>query len=166
MIGNIVDRVRRNHGLEHGTVAVLLEMGVRPPLGGYSTSGGFLILGRVPTETVSQAAHEALDRMNNGEPELAISPYCGTNLATGAMLAGIMSSLIMGRSRNRKARLRRLPAAILAALGGAILGRPVGIELQKRYTTLSDVDRIEITNVRYLTSIPYTLHRVSTRVNR
>ena len=163
MINEIVTRVRRNHGLEHGTVAVLLEMGARPPLGGYSTSGGFFIVGRISTETVAQAAYEALARMRNGERELAVSPYCGTNLATSAMLAGALSSLVMGRSKDKKSRLRRLPFALAAAFGGAMLGRPVGIELQKYFTTLGDAEYIEITNVRHLTSIPYTIHRVSTQ---
>ncbi|MCI0440330.1 MAG: DUF6391 domain-containing protein [Chloroflexi bacterium] len=163
MINDIVTRVRRNHGLEHGTVAVLLEMGARPPLGGYSTSGGFFIFGRLPTEKVAQAVYEAFERMSGGERELAVSPYCGTNLATGAMLAGILSSLIMGRTRDRGARLRRMPLALGAALGGALLGRPLGLELQRRFTTLADVENLEITNVRHITSVPYTIHRVSTR---
>ena len=82
-----LDRVRRNHALEHATIAVLIENGVRPPLAGYSVPGGFLVYGRVSTEMLSAASSQALDRLQSGERELAISPYCGSNLVVGAVLA-------------------------------------------------------------------------------
>ena len=99
MTFNPIRRVRQNHGLEHATVTVLLERGVRPPLGGYSTAGGFFIFGRASSETVSDAVYEALARMKEGQKELAVSPYCGTNLATGALLAGLLTTAILGRRK-------------------------------------------------------------------
>ena len=164
MIGHVVRRVRQNHGLEHATVAVLLEEGVRPPLGGYSTPGGFFIFSRAPTEVVTQAAYLALDRMKEGQRELAISPYCGTNLVTGAVLAGLVSSIIMGR---REGRLRRLPTAAVAILGATLVSRPLGMALQRRATTLADVADLEIISVRrhWLPGVgSHKLHRIDTGI--
>ena len=162
MTSNPIRRVRQNHGLEHATVAVLLERGVRPPLGGYSTAGGFFIFGRASSETVSDAAYEALARMKEGQKELAVSPYCGTNLATGALLAGLLTTAILGR---RKGRLKRFPFAIAAIVGATLASRPLGNSLQRKYTTLAEVSDIEISRVRRLWKGSYTVHRISTTLS-
>ena len=88
LASRLLNNVRRNHALEHGTVTMLLEAGARTPLGGYSTSGGFFIFGRASLEEVRTAAQEALASLQSGREELAISPHCGTNLATAALLGG------------------------------------------------------------------------------
>ena len=161
MFGSVINRVRRNHGLEHGTVTKLMERGMRPPLGGYSTAGGFFVIGKATTEDVTGAAGDALAEMKAGRSELAVSPYCGTNLATGALLGALISAVIMGRSRKRS---RRIPAAALAAIVATLAGRPVGQILQRHFTTLAEVSTLRITGVRRILSGRLTLHRVSTRV--
>ena len=52
MFKETITQIRRNHALEHGTVAVLMERGVTTPLGGYSTRRGFFILCRASAELV------------------------------------------------------------------------------------------------------------------
>ncbi len=156
-----VKRTRRNHALEHATVELLLQDGLRPPIGGYSLPTGFFIFGRVGTEQLSQKAHEALRLLKGGEAQLAISPYCGTNLATSALLAGALMSAILGPKRRRN--YRRLPLALVAGVGAAIVGRPLGMALQ-RFTTLAAADDLEITGVRRLGSIgKFSFHKVDTR---
>ena len=156
---DLVARTRRNHALEHATVELLLEDGLRPPIGGYSMPSGFFIFGRVGTEQLSQKANEALRLLKEGEAQLAISPYCGTNLATSALLAGFLMSVILGPKRRRN--YRRLPLAIAVGLGAAIVGRPIGMALQ-RYTTLAAADMLEITGVLRLGSVgEFSLHKVS-----
>ena len=91
----LIDRIRRSHAIEHGTVAVLLERGARPPLGGYGMPGGFFIYGKLSTEDVSSAA-------------------------AGAMV-------------------------------------------QRHFTTLSEVDNVEIIETRRYQLAGRTLHRISTR---
>ncbi len=154
-----IRRIRQNHALEHATVAILLEMGVPTPLGGYSTSGGFFIFGRASTETVREAANEALARLKSGRSELAVSPYCGTNLATGALLAGLLTTLILGRGKKR---LTRLPLAVGAIIGASLVSRPLGNALQRRYTTLADVEGVAISRIRRLWAGSLPVHRVST----
>ena len=79
--------------------------------------------------------------MRGGESELAISPYCGTNLVVGGLLAALLSGLVMSRTKSTAGRVTLGMAAALAA--GAI-GRPLGKIVQRRYTTLSEVDGVEI----------------------
>ena len=161
---DVISRVRRNHAIEHATVSLLMAGGIRPPLGGYSTAGGFFIFGRATLEEVSEAADEALARLRDGESGLAVSPFCGTNLVAGALLAGAAAALVMGNSRGK--RLQRLPVVGVAAVAATMLARPVGNALQRRYTTLSDARGVEIDGVRQVCGWPLTVHRVRTRMER
>ena len=160
MLKKTLRQIRRNHALEHGTVAVLLERGVKPPLGGYSTRGGFFILSKASTDTVTEAAFEALGRITEGQRQLAISRHCGTNMVAGAIVAGLLTALLMGK---RGGRLPRIPAVAVAIVGANILSRPIGNELQRRFTTLADLAGVEIADVSPLWRGRYTAHRVSTR---
>ena len=66
-------------------------------MAGIASPAGFHLYGSLSTKDVSAAASEALQRLRSGERELAVSPYCGTNLIVGALLAGVLSGIIMGR---------------------------------------------------------------------
>ena len=151
-IGGIVKRVRVNHGLEHATIAALLGDGVPTPLGGYSTANGFYIYGRVTTEQLRSAVEGARD--------LAVSPYCGTNLAIGALVAGTISALLSGRSNRKR---RRVPALAAGIAVSVLVSRPLGAWVQRRFTTSAEVDGVSITGIRRLKGGSFTIHRVATR---
>ena len=156
-------RVRRNHALEHATVTLMLEEGVRGPLGGYSTPWGFFIMGNLSTEQLTRIVHNALESLNAGRSEMAISPHCGTNIAVAALLSGALTRLALGRSR--RARWKRIPLALGAIVVGAALSRPVGNAIQRRYTTLSDMNGLEVISVRKaLPGASPRLHRIITRI--
>lgn len=94
--------LRQVHALEHATVWVLSEMMARshaphrsqarsaPPdnaqLSGLSTHEGFYVYGQVATPMLCRAVRQALQRVVQGEPQLAIHPRCGTNVAVGLTL--------------------------------------------------------------------------------
>ena len=161
MFENIVHRIRRNHALEHATVTLLLERGMVPPLGGYSTSGGFFIFGRVPTDVLQEVVARALADLEGGNEDLAISPHCGTNLATGALIGVLLANAILGK--RRQGRLTRLPLAIMGLAVGVALGRPVGNVLQRRFTTLARMDGLTVDRVISLwPGDAPGLHRVKT----
>ena len=163
LIGDVIRQIRQNHALEHATVAALLERGVQPPLAGYSVAGGFFIFARASQETVDEAAFEALVRLNEGQRDLAISPHCGTNVVSGALLAGLLSALILGHTRSP---LKRLPLAAGAIIGATFASRPLGNALQRRYTTLADVSNLRIAGITRLWALPSgrrAVYRVRTR---
>ena len=159
MASNILDSVRRNHALEHATVALLLEAGSPTPLGGYSTPGGFLIFGRASLEEVQAAAGQALSALKSGREELAVSPHCGTNIATAALLGGLLARAILARGRRR---ILRVPIAVAAMVGVGFLSRPIGNALQRHFTTLAELDDVEITGVRRLWAGGLSVYRIST----
>src|SRR5262249_7212656 len=145
MIKRIVDAVRRNHALEHGTVSIMLgRTGPDLRLVGRAVSDGFYIYGRVPTELLSDCAVEALARFKRGEGTLAVTPLCGPNIAVAGVLAGAFSYLAMGGER----RAERLPNVFSAAMMGVVLSQPAGRLVQKYLTTRPDLDGVEIVGVR------------------
>ena len=155
----VINRIRQNHGLEHATIAVLLERGARTPLAGNASPGGFFVYGRLSTEEVGLAAAEGLRRLQAGRSELAVSPYCGTNLLVGALVGGLISGIIMRRSKSLP---RRVSAIAAAVVGASLLGRPLGNMLQRHVTTLAESEGVRITRIGCFKLGEYTIHRVST----
>ena len=130
-------------------MSVLLERGASPPLGGVATPIGFFIFGSLATDDVESATDESIQRLKAGQSEMAISPYCGTNLVVGAFAGAALAVAILSRSKNK---LKSLPAVANAILITSILRTPVGNALQRRLTTLADVADMEIIAVRRLWS--------------
>ena len=149
-----LDKTRRNHGLEHATVALLLERGVTPPMGGYSVPSGFVIWSSASPEVVSDAAHEALRLMKSGHSDLAVSPFCGTNLVVGALIGGLAALIASGGKRGFWAGAR---GAIAALVASTTLSRPVGRFVQRHFTTLPDVEHLEIGATRQLIRRPISV---------
>lgn len=159
-------RTRRNHGLEHATIHVLSKH--RYNLSGRSDDSGFVLLGDVPTDKVETAVNEAIQRMKKGEHRLAIHPNCGTNLVTAGFLATVVAWL--GFSGNsRKANYDRFPTVMALMMGVVLFSTPLGMSLQRYFTTEGDPGEMELVSVtRSLTTIPLTgrtvvSHRVNTQ---
>lgn len=145
MIGTLLNAIRRNHALEHGTVMIMLGRLPRPPrLAGRAAPDGFYIYGRVPTDLLTACAYEALGRFQRGEATLAVTPLCGTNIAVSGVLSGVAAMLAMGKLRTAA----RLPNVLSATMLGIVVGQPVGRLVQEHLTTRADLDRLEITGVR------------------
>lgn len=131
-----LSRVRRNHGLEHATLHVLTKNKPRRSLAGHSDLRGYWIVGDVSTEELQAAVIEALQRLQDGEHELAVHPNCGTNIATAGFMAGGAASLGMfGSGQRLRDKLERIPLAITLATLALVLAQPLGLLLQERITT-------------------------------
>ena len=160
MLGKIIGLVRRNHALEHATVAILmgrLDPGVR--MLGRATGNGFYIYGDVPTERVEESAAEGLERLKRGEATLAVSPLCGTNLAVAGLLAGAASLLALGN----RSRLERLPNVLLSAMVAVLAAQPLGRLVQRYVTTSPDLADMEIVGIRRGEHGAARYHKVETR---
>ena len=88
--------LRQVHALEHATVWVLSESNWEQSnqhpadnelLGGLSTDKGFYLYGQVSQADLRYAVGVALQRLTNGDGDLAVHPRCGTNLSVGMLLA-------------------------------------------------------------------------------
>lgn len=160
MLKRMIDSVRRNHALEHATITILLKKHGQTRVVGRAARDGFYIYGNVPAERLEEFAHEALERLKGGESHLAVSPLCGTNLAVAGVLAGLGSYVSMSA---RSDRINGLPGAIIASIAAVIAAQPLGRWVQKHYTTLPDLEGVEIVSVRNLRHGPASVHKVQTR---
>jgi hypothetical protein len=142
-----VDRTRRNHGLEHATITMLSHTRRGLSLVGRSTPGGFYLYGQVSTEAVTEAAHEALRRMKNGEAALAVHPNCGTNFVTAGIAAGLAAFAGFLGANDWRARWARLPLVAVLTTAALIVAQPLGLELQRRVTTSGEMRDLEIVRI-------------------
>lgn len=143
------DAVRRNHGLEHATVTILLARRGPTRLAGRATTDGFYIIGEVDEALLDQSAHDALARMKRGEAALAVSPLCGTNIAVTGALTAALVMFSLSRTADRPLR-ERYGNAFTVAMLGTVAAQPLGRLVQKYITTRGDVDRVEIVGIRTL----------------
>ena len=185
MITGTIARIRRNHGLEHATIHVLSEGHKRFSAQGNSDHRGFHlnIYGDVTEEEVAAAVTEAHRRLRAGERHLAVHPNCGTVLVTTAVLATVAAEAVLsfeqwraeqtpspragdpvpsplggglGRGSSILNLLNALPSAILAVVVALIVGRPLGLTLQERYTVDGDIRDLAITSIRPVSVSPVT----------
>jgi len=145
MVKQLINRVRRNHALEHATIAVMLNRLGPMRIIGRAVPDGFYIYADVDAERLSEYSGEALRRLQDGEAHLAVSPLCGTNLVVAGLLAGVGSYLAASSGRRS---LDRLATSTLAALVGVIAAQPLGRLAQKHYTTSPDLAGVRIVDVR------------------
>ena len=138
-------KTKRNHGLEHATIALLLSdvHGARP-MAGYSIATGFLVVGHLTTEQVEASANDALRRMQTGEGGLAVSPFCGTNIVVGA---GLASAASLAGYHMAGQGFRGMARAFSNATLAIVASRPIGRMVQQHVTTSADVGRMSITSV-------------------
>lgn len=140
----LVLRLRRNHGLEHGTIHLLNRQ--RYTLSGISTLSGFVLVGDVPTEKVTKAAEEALRRFGRGEAGLAIHPNCGTNLmVTAGLMTAIGAAGFIGTTPRQA--WERLSLVLFFMLLAAMFSLPLGLAVQQHITTTGDMGDLELLGI-------------------
>jgi hypothetical protein len=144
MLSTFVGNVRRNHALEHATVSLLLaKLGPDIRLVGRAVNDGFYIYGNIPTDALQQCAAEGLARLKRGEAFWAVTPLCGTNIATAGIVASLASLAVLGNGRRQE----KAPNAMMAGIVGVLLSQPLGRALQKHITTSPDLADTEIVTI-------------------
>jgi len=156
MIRRWIDAVRRNHALEHATVAVLLARHGPSRLAGRASGNGFFILGDFDAAELASCADEALQRLQRGETSLAVSPLCGTNIAVSGLLAATAAVGVLAAGNGKG----RFANAFTAAMLGVVAAQPLGRLVQRHITTRPDLEDIEIIGTR---AIVGSLKKVYTR---
>lgn len=159
MTGGIILSLRQNHALEHAAISTLIKrVGVNVRMVGFAAHDGFYLYGNVPTEAVRDSATEALERLQQGERDLAVSPFCGTNLVVAGIMAGIASLIVLGGSDRR----RRLLPVIIAATCAIVASRPVGRAVQRYITTSSNLSGVRIKRITRRGVGTRILHKIET----
>lgn len=159
----IIRRIRRNHALEHATIHMMSHRTQKLSLVGRSDSRGIMLIGDVPTELVCECANEALRRLRNGEHDLAIHSNCGTNMVTTAALgAAATLAALLGSQPGWRGRRRRLPLIAVGIMAAVAVGKPLGLKIQERVTTLADIGDMRILEIRRVQIAGLTVHRIET----
>lgn len=160
----VLSRIRRNHGLEHATLNILSQKFPKTNMAGHSDFDGFWLLGDVPTTAVKDAVEEALRRLRSGERELAVHPNCGTNFVVAGTLAGLAGVLgMVGVGSRLRDKLERLPLVATLATMALIFAQPMGLRVQREFTTSGDPGDLEILEIIPTKRGRTTAHRVLTR---
>ncbi|MFN4292901.1 MAG: DUF6391 domain-containing protein [Thermoflexales bacterium] len=163
MLSEIIERIRRNHALEHATLHILEAQQPNLRAGGRATSQGFYLYGDLPDEaTVYAAANEAIRRMTAGQRDLAVHPRCGTNVVTAGILCGALAMLGILAGGKRAPWYVQLPNAILGAMIGALLAQPLGPWMQANVTTSAEMNGARVRGVRSNPAGRLTAHFVET----
>lgn len=156
--------VRMNHGLEHATINVLERRFPGMRLAGYSTPFGFLIMGGVSLELLLEGIREAKARITEGNRSLVIHDRCGTNLATGGVLSALAAWIaLFGIKRGVRAHLERLPLAILLTMVALYFSPHVGMRIQQKLTTTSELLNLEVESISKTSWGKQTRYFVKTR---
>jgi hypothetical protein len=141
-IGRWAEAIRRNHALEHATVAVLFARHGPRRIAGRAARNGFFLLGDYDADEVRASSAEALQRLQQGQASLAVSPLCGTNLAISGLLGAGAATAVLGRGSGR------FGNAITASMLAIMLAQPVGRLVQKYVTTSPRLEDVEVVGVR------------------
>ena len=142
VFGNSI--LRRNHALEHGTIAVMMEREPGRKLNGFSTDDGFFVQGVRSLAEVESAAREAIRRLQNGEKGLAVHRNCGTTIVAANLLAAIFFLVALGLGflyfGGNSIYLLILGSVVLAF----VLRVPLSLFLQRFVTTDADLKNAEV----------------------
>jgi hypothetical protein len=151
---------RRNHALEHATIHMLSRKYADKNLAGHSNPTGFFLFGDLTLDDIRSAIEEAMTRLRAGEKELAIHPGCGTNLATSMVLPATLAWVPFQGTRSNRWRLLLIPIAVMFAVFGYVLSKPLGPWLQRNVTTEADLGNLQVTEI---ISVRKDVYRVITR---
>ncbi len=82
----VLQQTRQHHAIEHATIHLLAARFPRRVFAGMSDPWGFTLYGQLSSEAIEEAVCEAIQRLQDGEEELAFHPNCGTNLTASILL--------------------------------------------------------------------------------
>jgi len=155
----LILETRRNHALEHATLHILART-YHTSMAGHSNPTGFFLLGDIQLEDIANAATEAMTRLKSGESGLAVHPGCGTNLVATALLPATFAWAPLRGARSTRWRLLLIPIALIFAVFGYLLSKPLGPWLQKFITTEADLGNMQITEILFIRK---GVHRIITK---
>ncbi len=155
----LILETRRNHALEHATLHMLARTH-KISMAGHSNPTGFFIFGDLRTEDIRAALDEAYTRLRGGESGLAVHPGCGTNLLATALLPATFAWMPFQGTRSTRWRLLLIPLALVFAVFGYLLSKPLGPWLQANITTEADLGNMQVVSLQ---PVRKGVHRIITK---
>ena len=163
-MSSLISRTRRNHGLEHATLNLLAKTHPRKPFAGHSDTGGFWILGDIPTNELNQTITDALDKLRSGQSSLAIHQNCGTNLLVSGFASGLAGAAgLIGVGKRPRDKFERIPIITALSVLALIVSRPLGPIIQKNLTTSGTPGPLKVISITKQSLNGVSAHRVKTQ---
>ena len=166
MLTTILQRIRRNHALEHATINLLSAQHPEAHLIGLSGPLGFTLYTSLTTDEIVPAVMEALKRLKRGERNLSIHERCGTNLIVTATLTMLATLIGYRRPKEDEGLLQRLepiPYMILLNVVALFVSQPLRLWVQANLTTDANLSDTEISAILTTPAEPGEMHRVRVR---
>ena len=138
---------RRNHALEHASLLILARKYKDQNMAGHSNPTGFFLFGDMSLEDIRNAINEAMARLRAGESGLAIHPGCGTNLAASTLVPAAFAWAPFQGARSLRWRILLIPVALMFAIFGYLLSKPLGPWLQRNVTTEADLGDMRVMDI-------------------
>jgi len=151
---------RRNHALEHASLHILARKYKDQNMAGHSNPTGFFLFGDMSLDDIRNAINEAMTRLRAGESGLAVHPGCGTNLAASTLLPATFAWAPFQGVRSLRWRILLIPVALMFAVFGYLLSKPLGPWLQRNVTTEADLGDMQVMDI---VSVRKGVHRVITK---
>jgi hypothetical protein len=163
----LLNRIRRNHALEHATINLLTRRYPGAHIAGLSGPLGFTLLSSLTGEQIVPTIRHALNSLKTGEEDLAVHENCGTNLVITAALTTLATVAGLGGyalPRNRSTRtplglLQRFPQIVLLNVIALVAASPMSRWVQSNVTTSADLQDVEIASI--VTDYRGHLHHIS-----
>jgi len=163
-MSSLISRTRRNHGLEHATLNLLAKTHPRKPFAGHSDTGGFWILGDIPTDELYQTITDALEKLRSGQSSLAIHQNCGTNLLVSGFASGLAGAAgLIGVGKRPRDKFERIPIITALSVLALIVSRPLGPIIQKNLTTSGTPGPLKVISITKQSLNGVSAHRVKTQ---
>lgn len=130
--------LRQVHALEHATVWVLSNLENKQnrdntSIGGLATEQGFFLYGKINLLLLHKAVKIALQRLQEGEWDLALHPRCGTNAAVSAAMTS--TAMLAAHVVLPKNLVSQTLGLGLTGLACHYLAPEIGMSVQKYLTT-------------------------------
>jgi hypothetical protein len=156
--GLMARRLRQHHGIEHATVTLLSRRLPSVFIAARSDLRGFIVFGDVDTLTLGVTVAEAMDRLQQGERQLAVHQNCGTNVVVTGLLSGSAAWLLS--SGRKRPWWDRLSGAVLGATLALLVAPPLARWTQENITTSPEIGDLRVADVVKLDRGSVTQHRV------
>ncbi len=165
MLAKLLRRIRRNHALEHATIALLSRRYPGMTAMGFSGPRGFTLFTDLTAEEVYPTVKKALRMLKRGHSALAIHPNCGTNLIVAAVLTTGATALGLQSPREKwEDRLERFLQLVVVNALALVVARPLGSWLQSHLTVDANVTGVEIASI--LTRYQGGMQRIEVRTRQ
>lgn len=165
MLFTLIQRIRRNHALEHATINLVSQQHPEAHMVGLSGPMGFTLYTSLHAKEVVPVVTQALTRLQQAQPHLRIHANCGTNIVVKAMITTLATLIGLGHEGKRTWRehIARLPNLVLLNVLALMISDPIALWVQANVTTASDVSTMEIASILSDTQGNYRRIRVYTR---